>query len=206
MITEVVMKRELLGHEISQKSKSYYLSATDLVRAGNRWRVENGYDLFNMSEWLRQKRVKEFLKELENNINENPVNSGKGRGKHTWVHPYVFIDMALAINPKLKVTVYKWLYDELLKYRNNSGDSYKKMTGALWISATNKSLFRDEIITIANKIKIACDVTDWQKATEKQLKLRDKIHEYIALFSDIIHDRENLIEISILKAKQEIKE
>jgi hypothetical protein len=32
----------------------------------------------------------------------------------------------------LKIEVYSWLFDKLIKYRNNSGDSYKKMAGALF--------------------------------------------------------------------------
>ena len=42
MKTEVILKRELLGGEISQKSKSEYFSATDLIRVGNKWRSLNG--------------------------------------------------------------------------------------------------------------------------------------------------------------------
>ena len=43
MVTEVIMKRELFGHEISQKSKSEFFSATDLSKAGNEWRRSNGF-------------------------------------------------------------------------------------------------------------------------------------------------------------------
>jgi hypothetical protein len=108
-------------------------------------------------------------------------------------------------NPELKIKVYSWIYDSLIKYRNNSGDSYKKMTGALWNTQENKSNFSKDIVEIANKIKVECDVTDWQQASEDQLKLRDKIHEYIALLSDIIRNRENLLDISFTRAKQEVK-
>ena len=30
---------------------------------------------------------------------------------------FLFLDLALAINPKLKVEVYEWLFDKLLEYR-----------------------------------------------------------------------------------------
>ena len=54
MVTEVIMKREIFGKEISQKSKSEFFSATDLVRAGNRWRIQNELEPFNMKAWLQQ--------------------------------------------------------------------------------------------------------------------------------------------------------
>jgi len=201
MKTEVIMKREIFNKEISQKSKSGFFSATDLIKAGNKWRSENGIDLFNLTAWFQQKNVKIFIKTLENEFGRVKI-SGRGRGKHTWVHPFLFIDIALAINPELKIKVYKWLYDELLKYRNSSGNSYKKMCGALYCNQSNKSEFRNYIIEIANKIKKACDVDDWQKATEKQLKLRDKIQENIFVLSDVMRHNDNLVDIAIQKAKQ----
>ena len=71
------------------------------------------------------------------------------------------------------------------------------MTGALWNTQDNKSTFAKDIVNIANRIKLFCEVTDWQEASEKQLNLRDKIHEYISLLSDIIRDREKSFRYSI---------
>jgi len=201
MITEVIMKRELFGNEISQSSKNEFFSATDLVRAGNQWRILNKLEPFKMSEWLQTKNAKEFISELEKEYGKVVI-SGKGRGHHTWVHPFIFIDMALAISPTLKIEVYKWIYDHLIKYRNTSGDSYKKMSGALYLSMNNKSEFKDRLIEFAKKIKIECGVKDWETASEEQLKLRDRIHENISLLSDILREKNNLLNISIKKAKE----
>ena len=52
MKTEVVMKRELFGNEISQKSKIEFFSATDLVRVGNKWRFSRDLPMFNLSAFL----------------------------------------------------------------------------------------------------------------------------------------------------------
>lgn len=201
MKTEVIMKRELFGCEISQKSKSEFFSATDLINAGNKWRLANDLPLFNINTWLQQKNVKEFIQELKKQYGEIKINS-KGKNSHTWVHPYLFIDIALAINPNLKIQVYSWLFDKLIQYRNDSGDSYKKMCGALYVNQGNKSVFRNYIISVAKQIQDACEVSDWQKATESQLILRDKIHENIFVLSDIMRHNENIVEVAIKKAKQ----
>ncbi len=195
------MKRELFGMSISQKSKSEYFSATDLVRAGNKWRLLNGLGFFKMSEWLRNKSTADFIKKLEEKFGIIKI-SGRGRGKHTWIHPFLFIDMALAISPSLKIEVYDWLFDKLIKYRNNSGDSYKKMAGAIYQNINNKSEFHALISKIALIIQNECNVKDWQEATEKQLELRDRIHENIALLVDVLKNVEQAIKIGILKAKQ----
>lgn len=201
METRVLMKRELFGEEIAQNNLNSFFSATDLVRAGNKWRVANNLPFFNLATFLQTKETKEFVNFLQQEYGEVKINS---RGKYgvTWVHPFLFIEIALAISPKLKVEVYSWLYDSLIKYRNNSGDSYKKMCGALYITQTNKRTFADDIKKLANRIKVECNVTDWEHATEEQLTLRNKIHDNIALLSDIIKDRETLYNVAIKKAKE----
>jgi len=202
MKTPVLMKRDFLDGYVQQNSKTDYFSATDLILYGNEWRAKNNIPVFNQATFFQTKSTKLFIQTLEKDIGSPCKINSKGKNSHTWVHPYLFIDMALAINPKLKLKVYSWIYDSLIKYRNDSGDSYKKMTGALYLSISNKSEFRDLIIDVANRIKKECKVTDWETATEKQLELRDKIHEYISVFSDIIRDKENLVDIAIKKAKE----
>ena len=202
MKTEVIMKRELFGREISQKSQSGFFSATDLVKAGNAWRVQNGLPFFDLNVWLQSKGTKEFILELEKQFGKIKINS-TGKNQHTWVHPYLFIDIALAISPKLKIEIYKWITDELLKYRNSSGDSYKKMAGAIYITISNKSEFKNTIMVIADKIKLACGVKDWESADEKILKLRDKMHDYISLLCDVMRDIDQAANVGIARAIKE---
>jgi hypothetical protein len=201
MKTEVIMKRELFGSEISQQSLSSFLSATDLIRVGNLYRLSNKLPTFDLNILLQSKGTKEFISELEKQFGQVKINS-KGKNQHTWVHPFLFIDIALAINPSLKVEVYSWLYDSLLKYRNNSGDSYKKMCGALYANCHNKSNFNRGVTMTAKMIQDACKVKDWQSANKQQLKLRDKIHENIALLCDVLRDNNQAIRIGIQKALQ----
>jgi len=199
MKTEVIMKRELFGKQISQKSITGFFSATDLIKAGNLWRLQNDKPVFNFAQWQESKSTKEFISELEEKTKEKAI--VKTKGDHTWVHPFIFIDLALAMSPTLKIEVYSWIYDELLKYRNDSGDSYKKMAGALYLTISNKSNFKTEIAYVAQKIKEACKVDDWQNATEEQLKRRDKIHDAIFILSDVLRDVELLVLTAIKKTE-----
>ncbi|MGB1292173.1 MAG: KilA-N domain-containing protein [Pseudoalteromonas sp.] len=200
MKTEVIMKRELWGCPISQRSKSEFFSATDLVKAGNKWRIGNDQELFSLKNWLQNKSTKEFMFELESEYGKIKINS-KGKNLHTWVHPLLFIDLALAISPKLKIEAYKWLYDSLLANRNDSGDSYKKMTGALFVNEKRKDLFPRRIKTLASKIKEICgNPKDWQTASQKQLELRNKVHENITLISNVLRDNDKAIAYGIREA------
>ena len=195
------MQRELFGMTIAQKSKSEFFSATDLVRAGNKWRMSNGLSAFDLTAYFRQKGTQEFITELEQKFGKVKI-SGNGRGNHSWVHPFLFIDIALAISPKLKIETYEWLFDNLIRYRNDSGDSYRKMCGALFVRTKQKATFNANIQKLAQLIQVECGVSDWNKATEQQLKLRDRIHENIALLSEVLNDNMQAIRTGILKAKQ----
>ena len=96
MKTEVFMKRELFGNEISQSSKTEFFSATDLVKAGNEWRILNKIHPFKMSDWLQTKQVKEFIAELEKEYGKAII-SGKGRGT---IHGYTLFFLL----------IWLWLY------------------------------------------------------------------------------------------------
>lgn len=198
MKTAVIMKRELFGKEVSQNSKTNMFSGTDLVKAGNAWRSSNGMSSFNLSQWLNTKSTTEFIKEIEMSEGKALV-KGRGRNAHTWLHPLLFIDCALSISPKLKVEAYKWLFDELIKTRNMSGDSYKKMCGSLYVRHENNKTFQKYIKTVADKIKLACRVDDWQKATELQLKKRHDLHKAISLLADVMNNNDEAVRIAILK-------
>lgn len=196
MKTEVNLKRELFGSTICQKSKSEFFSATDLVKAGNKYRVLNNMPLFNEKQWFQNNSTKEFIKELEGKYGKVKT-AKRGRGSHTWVHPLLFIDMALAISPSLKIETYEWLFDNLVRHRNDSGDSYKEMSAALFSRTTNKREFPKLITEVAHKIKLALMVDDWNIATEEQLKKRDKIHLAIKLYSNVLTDVNEIVRLGI---------
>lgn len=201
MKTEVILKRPFMGSEVRQKSKSEMFSATDLVKIGNSKRQEIGKGLFNLSAFLKNNSTIEFIEELQK-TNEKVITKGRGKGAVTWVHPLLFIDIALSINPKFKVEVYQWLYDELVKSRNDSGNSYKLMTGNLFESSTDKTNFHKYITRVANYIKKECQVEDWNNATEKQLKLRNKMHENISILASVMRNPNEAVRLGVLKTKE----
>ena len=118
MKTEVIMKRDFLWSSISQKSKSSFFSLTDLAKTWNQWRLSNWKWLFNISSYLSTKSSKEFVAEVERQF-WKAIIKWRWKWSHTRAHPFIFLDVALAMSPTLKVKVYGWLYDSLLKYRND---------------------------------------------------------------------------------------
>src|SRR5690606_1865550 len=105
--------------------------------------------------------------------------------------------IALAINPKFKIEVYNWLFDELIKYRNESGVSYKKMCGSLFDNSENKSEFHKYIAKVAKFIREKVGVDDWNNATEYQLKVRDKIHDNISLLCGVLRNNDQAVKYGV---------
>jgi len=206
MKSEVVMRRSLFDREVRQKSKSAFLSATDLVEAANVKRKQLGYGEFNMSTWLSSQSTKDFMQQIEESKGIKPVQITRGRNGGTWMHPILFMDLALTLSPKLKLEVYEWLHDELLKYRNDSGDSYQKMAGAIFSKCSDKSRFAKYITSVSMKIKRACGVDDWESASEDKLRLRDKMHNNIALLCSVTSKPDKAVVVGIGKALSELQE
>ncbi|MCP4054569.1 MAG: KilA-N domain-containing protein [Mesoflavibacter sp.] len=205
MKTEVVMSRPFMGGEVQQKSKSGFFNATAFVKLMNIKRHELGKSNFQLSQFLKSSSTLDFIEELQKE-NERVVIKSRGRNSATWVHPLLFIDIALNVSPKLKVEVYKWLYDELLKYRNNSGDSYKKMAGSLYDRYPNKQNFYKYITKVANYIQDKCGVDSWNNASQNQLYLRDKMHENISLLCSVMKDTNECVRIGVFKALDDNKD
>ena len=48
-----------------------------------------------------------------------------------WMNPILFIKFAMWINPTFEVKVIRFVYDEMIRYRNDAGDAYKEMSSAI---------------------------------------------------------------------------
>ena len=50
-----------------------------------------------------------------------------------WFHPYLFMDFAMWLNPRFKLQVIKFVYDQLIEFRHNAGDYYRGLTSAVTV-------------------------------------------------------------------------
>ena len=98
------------------------------------------------------------------------------------MHPYLFIDFALWINPKFKLQVIKFVYDELIKQRNDAGDNYISLsTSGVKLKGYN---FR-EVATAMQWIvfnKVGKNLR--QSATQEELKEMSELEKQLAYLID----------------------
>jgi len=207
METTQIMERNLDGSIIKQNHKTGYLNLNDLEKAGNKIRENNNLPRKKLADYFQTKETKEFLNQValeEGLVLDDLRVVKKGRNGSQYAHPLVFLDVAIWFSPSFKVKVLKWFYDNLLMFRDNSGDSFKAMNIAL---DKNFDMKPFTYVQVARHIADVCGVPPcesrnrWNKATSEQLKLRDRIQNNIALLSDMSSDMNLVIKKAVEKAK-----
>lgn len=149
MITNQNMVRKMGTFDVTQRTKDGFFNATSLAKQWNKTNNQRK----EVTDFLRLNSTKEYIQAIENETDilntGNPVFK-MGRGKYsggTWMHPYLFIDFAMWLNPTFKLQVIKFVYDEMIKFRNLAGDSYKELC-----SAVSKLVPKEFIATAMRKV------------------------------------------------------
>lgn len=148
------MQRSLGMFIIQQRTKDGMFNATALLK---QWNEATGSNK-EVKDYLRNDATKEFIKALveeENLHGENsPYVKSKARadrGGGTWMHPLLFTDFAMWVNPSFKVKVLKFVFDQMIKYRNESGEAYKALSAAIY-SIVSKEQMKDAMCRVSKGI------------------------------------------------------
>lgn len=134
MKTNQVLIRKMGAFEVMQRTSDGMFNATTLLK---QWNLHSGQQK-QIIHYCENASTKEFIQALTEELDSskrNPVmiksRASKGINAGTWMNPLLFLDFAMWLNPAFKVKVLKFIYDELVRYRCDAGDSYREMTGAL---------------------------------------------------------------------------
>jgi len=137
------MVRKMGSFNILQRTKDGYFDANELLA---QWNSKKENPERRMSRFLDSPKTKEFIKEIQNESPSTEMHNGsitayyekkgrntsKGKTKdEVWMHPYLFIDFAMWLNPKFKLSVIKFIYDQLIQQRTLAGDNYKTLSSSI---------------------------------------------------------------------------
>jgi hypothetical protein len=136
MKQNVVMIRKMGNFDVSQRTVDGMFDATALAKQWNK-KHNTKKETFD---FLKLDNTKEFIDALiedENSENLIPRNIGfkthvilKGKYGGTWMTPLLFIKFSMWLNPRFEVQVLKFVYDELIKQRNDAGDNYISLSAS----------------------------------------------------------------------------
>ena len=129
--------------EVLQRTKDGMFNATALIRQWNTQpdlhTQKSGYvKKKDLDDYLSNKNTKLFIQTIikrENLHSSKKVclksRASRGDNAGTWMHPLLFIDFAMWINPAFKYDVLKFVADQMIKYRNDAGDAYRELGSAV---------------------------------------------------------------------------
>lgn len=211
--------RILFGVTIRQDTKNGFLSVTDLQDAYFRARIEKGWSDKRVSDILSNNESAErlfyilqkqgmikatfpaFMEEVKSTSLVKVLKkykayktSGARENKHTSCNPYVWVLLAMELNPELYATVVMWLGDNLITNRIEAGDKYnefcraaakfKNVDYAMIGRTLNYVVFNEHEKMLRNK------------ATQEELKEIDNIQKSLAFAINMgyIKSFDNLLE------------
>lgn len=131
MRTSVIMTRKMGDFDVLQRTSDSMFNATKLLE---QWNKSSGMQK-QIAHFFENESTNEFINIIieDESKDRNSVYL-KSRGRHnggTWMHPLLFIDFAMWLNPKFKLQVLKFVQDEMIKHRNNAGDAYSMLASSI---------------------------------------------------------------------------
>ena len=183
MKTNVNMIRKMGDFEITQRSKDGMFNATILLKQWDK--LNPTKKKHSVKDFLRNDKVKAFISVLDTDLNgaKMPYLTTRGKTGGTWMHPYLFLKFAMWINPEFELQIIKFVYDQLIDFRNDAGDNYRGLTNAV------------QNFTNINYPKLAKGL-NWivfkkhqtgirQEATQNQLKQLNELQRKLAFAVDM---------------------
>lgn len=126
------MKRPLAGFVVEQRTKDAFFNATSLLK---QWNEQTGVTQRHLDKYFTSSKTVEFIQTImkRENLNTPKMVYLKSRGRNggTYMHPILFIDFCMWINPSFKYDVLRFVYDKMLTYRNEAGDAYRELASAM---------------------------------------------------------------------------
>lgn len=206
MKTNITMKsekdRELFGVVIKQETKTGFMSLTDLQEAYTHARVLNGWSDKRIDHIIKQvensERIYYLLKEqgfvnvsidtFTEMVEKDGMikvlkkagvyrTTGRGENKTVMCNPYIWVLVAMELNPQLYAKVVTWLTDKLILNRIEAGNMCKALNSALY--KTKNTDFSKIAIELNKKVfgkhEAGIRNTRSKEELEKLYRLEDRL-------------------------------
>jgi hypothetical protein len=185
--TNQVMLRQMDGVKISQRTKDSFFNATEMLHhfnnlTGQNKRFKDFWDNLNTKAFCEA--LKQEIYNGDNSAHLEIVETSRGKGGSTWMHPYLFVKFCFWLSPVFEVKVIKWVYDNLIDFRHEAGDHYKEMCKAIaetyhsWYGKSPDPLIYVKEAKYLNILVFGKpDSNKRNEATEKQLSIMNKLQK-----------------------------
>lgn len=213
--------RELFGITIKQETKNGFLSITELQKAYEVAKWDFGWSDINIPSLMQSNKMLErvfyILKERNfiniefsifmENCKENGIikvlkklgvwkMSGRGENRTVMCDPYIWVSIALELNPMIYARVVIWLTDSLIFDRISAGKEYCPMNDAIKTIIPNPEYYK-YAIAINERVFGKHYVGMRNHASADELKIITRIEQFIisAINMKMINNEEQIFNI-----------
>lgn len=206
-MSNYVIQVDFFGNSVRAETEGHLISLTDLVKAGNMWRINNNMSPKTLQTILDSAGFKEFIEIAKKDMPEKDImfTVGKGNQRRTMAHIIVAVFVAEQMSPEFHYKVIKtFVENKILEFRELGGTEFKSLNVAIDLylkgreGKDNKGIY----ITIAKAIRkklmgVDSDAGCWDSATVPQIHSRYDMEKELISFlkRGLINDWEHLKEV-----------
>jgi len=198
--------RVLYGVVIKQKTENGFLSVSDLNRAYEKARELHGWGERHYQHLIAQKEniervyyileelkitncgIQQFVKSCETDGVLKVLKglgvyktTGRWEDKETWCHPYLWVLIAMELNPQIYAKVSIWVADNLILNRIEAGRMYRGLTDAISkFNGVNPNYYATVAMALNHKIFGRHETGIRNTATQDELKDLENLEIKIA--------------------------
>lgn len=196
------MIRPMGQFNVSQRTKDGFFCATALLKQWNEYADNQQNSNGGNSPYLKTKDLKEFFSNkntdefisalMEEEKLDTPKKAyvaSRGNNGGTWMHPILFIKFAMWLNPRFEVQVIKFVYDQMIQYRNEAGDAYTELSSAV-AKLVDRSFMPNAMSHVAKGINYIIFGNHENEMRNKhgEENLMKKLAEFERMIAKIIND------------------
>lgn len=213
MKTNVVLKSEdriLYGTTIKQETKTGFLNLSDLQKAYDQEAFKNGWSIKRIENVLASKDNHEriyYILEKQGVINtgihvfmemvqdETPTKllkklkayktTGARQTKTSWCNPYIWVLIALEMNPKFYAEVVTWLTDSLIINRIEAGNFYRALSASISKFNPNGNQYKELAKALNYVVFNRHETAIRDTANSKQLKELEDLEKKMSFAIDM---------------------
>ena len=199
-------------YAVTQRTKDGFFDGNELLRQWNssndkKKTVEDFLSLSNTKEFMDELTLSDDCRNADNQlfiISKGKMTISGRTPDKVWMHPYLFIKFSMWINPRFEVKVIKFVYDELIRYRNEAGDAYRELASAV-VKITPKKEIPTAMTKIAQALNFVCtnhhEKEMRNQMDETTMKEMVKLEQEIALLINVGHLKSVDALINYLRSK-----
>lgn len=211
MKTNQVLTRKMGEFDVLQRTSDGMFNATGLLKQWNTYSAKKK----DLDDFLSNKATKEYITIIKSKEYYDTQNSGddreslksvfctsranKGINAGTWMHPFLFIDFAMWLNPEFKYNVIKFVHDKLVEYRNEAGDSYRILS-----SAVSQIVSKEEMPKAMSSIAKALNYVIYNNH-EKQLRNKQADELLLKDMTELQKDIAKFINFGFINSYEQLR-